>query len=311
VITTNNGFSYRPDDHTNATGTATIASFNSNQFDLAGVIERNTDQDLFKFIMPAEGHFQLNATPYNVGTGNAGSDLDMQVTLMNSSLTVLNVYNPGTLLSSVIDSNLNGGTYYLRIEGKGNAFAPAYASLGSYSLRGSFTSDGTLPLHKLELKASHNGDNHKLNWEIVADEQITDLVVEMSTDGRNFETLTRADNAATQYMYRPMVSSTVYYRLNVTFDDNRQYYSNIVALRKLNDGARPELLGNLVAGSAIQVNSPSKMNYFLTDMNGRTIMRGVLTTGMNSLDASRLVNGIYIIRFVDNDQQWTEKLIRQ
>ena len=53
--------------------------------------------------------FTLDAVPYNVGTGNAGSDLDMQVTLYNSSQTQLNVYNPGNTLSLVIDTTLNRG----------------------------------------------------------------------------------------------------------------------------------------------------------------------------------------------------------
>ncbi len=50
----------------------------------------------------------------------------------------MSMYNPGTLLSSVIDTILNPGTYYLKIEGKGNIYAPSYASLGSYALKGRF-----------------------------------------------------------------------------------------------------------------------------------------------------------------------------
>jgi hypothetical protein len=141
----------------------------------------------------------------------------MQVTLFNASHTALNVYNPGTLLSSVIDTNLNAGNYYLRIEGKGNQFAPAYASLGSYSLAGRFTTGGTLPLHKLELQGVLAGDNHKLNWEIVADEQVTDLVIEISTDGRNFSSLTQTAIDTRSYQYRPHTNITAQYRLNVTF----------------------------------------------------------------------------------------------
>lgn len=311
VITGSNGFSYRTDDHTNAFNTSTQANFTSNQFQVSGVIERNTDADLFKFTMPAAGRFQLNAIPYNVGTGNSGSDLDMQVTLIDASQTILNVYNPGTLLSSVIDSNLNAGTYYLRVEGKGNLYAPSYASLGSYSLEGSFSTGGTLPLHKLELTGAVAGDNHRLEWEIIADEQITDLVIEAATDGRTFNRLTQTANDARSFIYRPFTRGQVQYRLNVTFDDGRQYYSNIVTLRSSDTKARPQLVSNLISDNIIRVSSPGKFDYKVYDLNGRTIATGQLVSGINHINASGMINGMYMIRFSDNEQQWTDKMIRQ
>ena len=311
VITTSNGFSYRNDDHTNAYNTSTQANFVSNQFVVDGIIERNTDQDLFKFTMPSTGRFQLDAIPYNVGTGNSGSNLDMQVTLIDGSQTTLNVYNPGTLLSSIVDTNLNAGTYYVRVEGKGNLYAPSYASLGSYSLQGRFTTGGTLPLHKLELTGALSGDNHKLTWEIIADEEITDLVIEIATDGRNFNRLAQTGNADRSFTYRPYVRGTAQYRLNVTFDDGRQYYSNIVTLRPQENPSRPQLIGNLITGNIIRVSSPGKFSYMIFDLNGRMMSKGVISGGINHIDAGDMINGIYMIRYANDVQQWTDKLIRQ
>lgn len=302
---------YRTDDHSNVFASSTIANFVSNQFNINGVVERNTDVDMIRFIMPATGRFQLDAVPYNVGTGNAGSDLDMQVTLYNASQTAISVYNPGTLLSSVIDSIINAGTYYLSIEGRGNLYAPAYASLGSYSLLGRFTAGGTLPLHKLELTGAASGDKHRLNWEIIADEQITDLSIELSTDGRTFTTLTPTATADRSYIYRPYSSHAIQYRLNVSFDNGRQYYSNVVSLPGNKNGVRPQLVGNLISSDHITVSSPGKYTYLLHDLNGRTIAKGQLNSGINTVNAGGLVNGMYIIRFTDGDQQWTDKLIRQ
>lgn len=302
---------YRTDDHSNSFASSTQANFTSNQFTINGVVERNTDIDMVRFIMPATGRFQLDAVPYNVGTGNAGSDLDMQVTIYNAAQTPISVYNPGTLLSSVIDSVLNAGTYYLSIEGKGNQFAPAYASLGSYSLLGRFTAGGTLPLHKLELNGTVSGDKHKLNWEIIADEQITDLSIELSTDGRTFSTLTPTAATDRSFVYRPYSTRAVQYRLNVAFDNGRQYYSNVVSLPGTGSAPRPQLVSNLISGSQISISSPGKFNYILHDLNGRTISKGQLTAGMNTVNAAGMINGMYVIRFTDGDQQWTDKLIRQ
>jgi hypothetical protein len=312
ITAANNGFDYRDDDHSNTFASATLANFSNNQFNVNGVIERNTDQDLIQFIMPSNGQFQLDATPYNVGTGNAGSDLDMQVTLYNASQSELNVYNPGASLSSIVDTTLNAGTYYLEVEGKGNQYAPAYASLGSYSLLGRISTTGNvLPLHRLELHGFLNGDKHELSWIIEADEQVTEQSLEISTDGRTFQMLTQSSTDARLYIYRPYNLPSAQYRLKVTFDDGHSYYSNIVNIRTNGTAARPQLMGTLINSNTIAVSSPGKYEYMILDVNGKMISKGQLTSGVNNLNAAGMISGMYVIRFADNTQQWTDKLVRQ
>ena len=310
VITTVNGFSYRPDDYAATFAGATNAPFVSNQFNISGIIERNTDQDIIKFIQPDSGRFQLSAIPYNVGTANAGSDLDLQVILYNSSQTQLNIYNPGSLLSSVIDTTLDPGTYYLKVEGKGNIYAPNYASLGSYSLQGNFTSTVPLPLRKLELHGELNGDKHQLNWVIEADEQVTEQVIEVSTDGRNFSPVTQSPIAARSFIYKPYLTTTAFYRMKVTFDNGRQYYSNIVTLRQAGSIPKPKLITTLINTNTIGVTSPGTYSYAIYDFNGKTVRKGQLTNGLNNIDATAITGGMYMIRFANNTEQWIDKLVR-
>jgi hypothetical protein len=312
ITSTANGFGYRTDDHSNTFATASLSTFNNKQFTASGVIERNTDQDIFRFIVPYNARFQLDAIPYNVGTGNAGSDLDMQVTLYDESMATINVYNPGALLSSVVDTTLNAGTYYVRVEGRGNLYAPAYASLGSYSLLARFDNGGiTLPIRRFELRGSQNGDKHQLNWFIDADEKVVQQLLEVSTDGRNFELLADEGNIARTHIYRPSVTGTTQYRLNVAFDNGHRYYSNVVTIREISHGSHPKPLSNLITGNTIYVNSPGNYSYAIIDLNGRTMASGQLTSGMNNIDASGMIRGMYILRFTGNDQQWTDKLLRQ
>lgn len=312
ILTTVNGFSFRTDDHAATFAGATNAPFVSNAFTVNGIVEQNTDQDMIMFTQPSLGRFQLNAVPYNVGTGNAGSDLDLQVSLYNSSQTLINVYNPGTLLSSVIDSNLSAGIYYLKIEGNGNMYAPNYASLGSYSLQGNFIA-GALPLHKLELRGQLNGDLHQLSWIIEADEQITRQILEISTDGRNFGPVTEPAAADRLFAYRPNISSTVQYRLNVTFDNGRQYYSNVVTLRNTGNNPRPRIISSLVNGAAVEVSSPgNNYDYALYDLNGKTLAMGKLQTGSNNITAPGIVTGgMYFIRYTNGSEQWIDKFVKQ
>lgn len=311
ILTTYNGFTYRTDDHAETFASATNAPFVSNQFTIDGVVERNTDQDMIKFIQPSVGRFQLSAIPYNVGTGNSGSDLDLQVTLYNSSQTQLNAYNPGTLLSSVIDTTLNAGTYYLKIEGKGNMYAPNYASLGSYALQGSFSSGVILPLRRLELTGQLSGDKHQLSWLIDADEQVTEQIIEVSTDGRNFSPVTQSAVAARSFTYKPYVTTTALYRVKVTFDNGHQYYSNVVSLKSTGTVAKPKLVTNLITNNIIVVTSPGAYNYSVYDFNGKTIRKGQLINGLNNIDVPAVTSGMYMIRFSNNTEQWIEKLVRQ
>jgi hypothetical protein len=305
-----NGIVYRADDHSSTFNQATHANFSNNQFNVQGIIERNTDQDMIRFSLQNGGRFVLNAVPYNVGTGNVGSDLDLQVSLYNNAQTLINIYNPGALLSSVIDTVLSSGIYYLRVEGKGNAFAPAYASLGSYSLQGNFTG-GALPLRRLELNGAVRGNKHQLNWLIDADEQVTDLALEISTDGRNFESLTQSDVQARAFAYTPFTANNSQYRLNVTFDNGRQYYSNIVSLRGFDNRSKPQLAGTILYTNTITVSSPGAYQYTVHDITGKIVSRGNLNSGVNKITSASLVNGMYIIRFTKDDEQWIEKFIRQ
>jgi hypothetical protein len=264
---------------------------------------------MFKFNLGAAQHFVLNAIPYNIGTGNTGSDLDMQVTLYNSAHTQLNVYNPGTLLNSVIDTILNSGTYFLKVEGKGNVYAPNYASLGSYSMQGTISSP-TLPLRRLELQGELVGDRHRLNWIIDADEQVVEQTLEISSDGRTFRPVTQPATTDRTFMYAPNISSAVQYRLKVLFDNGREYYSNIVTLRNINNDLRPKLVSNLVSGSLL-VTSPGTFTYSIFDFNGKLTQKGNLSKGMNNIDAPQLIPGMYLIRFNDASNQWTDKFVRQ
>ncbi|MGN6291718.1 MAG: DVUA0089 family protein [Chitinophagaceae bacterium] len=313
ITSTANGFGYRPDDHGKTFATATVPAFTANQFDVTGVIDRNTDQDVFRFTMPANGRFQIDAVPYNVGTGNAGSDLDMQVSLYSEQEALLSIYNPGNLLSSVADTLLNAGTYYLKVEGKGNQYAPAYASLGSYSMHATIetTGAGVLPLRKLDLRGTVNGSKHQLNWQVDVDETIVQQTVEISVDGKSFHTLADPGTEVRSYVYQPVGSPTARYRVNISLEDGHRYYSNVITLQ--NDEKRnwPKLTGNPVQSNTIHISSPGNYGYILLDANGSHISSGKLSSGLNTVNAPNLSPGMYLIRYTGQDGQYTEKLIRQ
>ncbi|HEX6848749.1 MAG TPA: T9SS type A sorting domain-containing protein [Chitinophagaceae bacterium] len=311
ITNATNGFGYRPDDNTDAFATATTATFNSSgQATISGVIEKTDDKDLFKIVVPSFARLELNAIPYNVGTGNAGSDLDLQVEVFDGSYTSIGIYNPGNLLSSVIDSFINAGTYYIRIDGKGNIYAPEYGSLGSYSLQAVYTDATILPIRRFELRGRLDGDLHTLNWLIDADEHIMKQVIEVSNNGINFTPLDQPNNILRNYSYHPLDTRPLLYRIHVTFDNLKEVYSNVIAIRPGKSG-KPQLIGNTISGTNVMVNSPGKYRYDIIDHSGRTLVKGAVEKGYSSVGLGSIHTGIYIIRFTDGQQQWSEKFIKR
>lgn len=307
----NNGFAYRADDYSGNTDiSATTINFSNNQFTINGIIEQEADKDAFKFTIAANGNFHLDANPFNIGAGDAAANLDMQVELINSSKTVLATYNPAVLLSATVDTVLQPGIYYLRVQGVGNVNAPEYASLGSYTLAGTFTPQTILPLRRLELHGSNNNNKHSLDWIIEADETLTAQTLEASTNGINFQTLAVLNTNDRIYTYVAGNSGIYYYRLNVAFNNTTQYYSNTVLLKNSTQNIKPSVSGNFVH-SVITINSPSAFMYSIVDYSGRLVAKGNLIQGANMVSVSNFENGMYIIQFSNGQEQYASKFLKQ
>jgi hypothetical protein len=312
IISSNtNGFGYRTDDFGETFASATAQSFSNNQFAANGMISTPTDKDMLKFTLASTQRFVLNANPTSVGSGDAGSDLDISVELFDGSKNSIGIYNPPSTLNVTIDTALNAGTYYMRIDGVGNAYTSDYGSLGSYSITAQQSPLVILPLRKLELHGALNGDKHQFDWIIDADEQVTQQALEISTDGRNFNQVTQPLNTDRTFSYKPNVSTTVQYRLNVTFDNAHQYYSNVITLHQAGSAQRPQLVSNFINSNVITVNSPGNYSYSIYDFTGKAISKGQLTNGINNISATGISGGIYMIRFANGAEQWTDKLVKQ
>jgi hypothetical protein len=92
IITSQNGFTYRVDDYTDAVNnTATVLG---TSFTKAGIITTNSDKDAFKYTVSQTAHFHMDAAPYSIGPNSAGANLDIQIQLYSSSNTLVRTFNP-------------------------------------------------------------------------------------------------------------------------------------------------------------------------------------------------------------------------
>jgi hypothetical protein len=306
-----NGFGYRVDDHANTFVDASTVTFTNNQFNLSGIIGKTDDVDVFKFDMSKKALFRLNAIPYHVASSNAGSNLDMQVDLLDGSQKVLNSYNPTSLLNSIVDTLLQEGTYYLRVDGTGNMNTSEYGSLGSYSLQGNMIEVTPLPLRRLELKGNLQKAKHNLNWVVDADEEIEMQQLEYSLDGRIFRPLATVGVSDRAYQYQPATTGIIQYRLNIRFKNSKQYYSNTIMLHHTAVLEMPQLLSTWVQGADLKVSSPVGFEYVITDFNGKMLLKGKAKAGSSSIGVQALREGAYLIRFTNGTAYSVEKFIKQ
>jgi Ca2+-binding RTX toxin-like protein len=159
VITTNNGFGYRVDDYGDNLNTATRLSADaSNKISTFGLIERNTDKDVFSFVT-GTGSVLLNLnvaaasrsyisdanSNFNVQYLNTQStNLDLWAGIYSSDGTLVAQSNPTDLLSANFTNLLlTTGVYYIQIDGVGKDGTDGYSdygSLGQYSINSTLTS---------------------------------------------------------------------------------------------------------------------------------------------------------------------------
>lgn len=307
ITNSKNGIGYRVDDHANTFSDASVVTFSNNQFNLEGIIGKTDDVDVFKFSINKKGIFRLNAIPYHVASSNSGSNLDMQVDILDESQNVLSSYNPTSMLNSIVDTLLSEGAYYLRVDGTGNANTSEYGSLGSYSLQGNLIDVTPLPLRKLEIKGVDQSGMHSLTWVVEADEAIEKQQVEYSLDGRTFQILANTGINDRAFQYLPKAKSVIQYRLSIRFENGKQYFSNIINLHTA-VLEKPRLLGTL--GSEMQVNSTVNYEYVIADFNGNVLLKGKGKIGGSTIGIHALNEGAYLIRFTYENAYSVEKFIK-
>ncbi|HRI23978.1 MAG TPA: T9SS type A sorting domain-containing protein, partial [Ferruginibacter sp.] len=306
IITSQNGFGYRADDFGETLNNNTH-TFSTGNFNVSGLIGTNADKDAFRFSLSQNSNFHLTAIPFNVANNYIGANLDIRIELYNASATLVRTYDPLSTMSVTIDTVLNSGTYYLKLNGTGNGNTGPYGSLGSYTISG-ITS--TLPIHDVILAGAVDKGRHQLNWRIITDVPVQSVVVETSEEGSRFNTLTTLGAAVTNFSYQPYKTNTVYYRLKVTSVLGQVVYSNSIALKASGGTGKLFQVSTLVQNEML-INAFANYQYQLVDMNGRVISHGTGLKGINRVNVSNQPDGMYIIQLYSDREKQTERIIKQ
>ena len=135
IIAGNNGFDYRADDHGDTNASASPLLVLGSSVNDAGIIETNSDIDVFTFSTEA-GAIQLDLSP-----ADRGPNLDILAELYDASFSLVASANPTGLLGASLSATVSAGQYYLHVSGAGEGDPLAggytdYGSLGQYSVSG-------------------------------------------------------------------------------------------------------------------------------------------------------------------------------
>jgi hypothetical protein len=210
-------------------------------------------------------------------------------------------------MSITIDSLLKAGTYYVVLDGTGNSNTLGYGSIGSYALTGF---RAALPIRDVTLSGNVNKQTHKLNWNIVSDEPIREIVVESSNDGIEFRTVNTAMVTARGFNVNCLDKNDHYYRIKVTSVIEQVVYSNVIRLKSEGDAPKPYQLNTLVY-DRIQISTTENFIYKILDMNGRVYATGKLNTGTNQINMNNYTSGVYVIQLLGQNKSYAERIIKQ
>ena len=296
----------KADDHANNNNSATDISIQSTGFTMSGLINHSGDTDAFRIMIPIPTNFKLNAIPQNVGTANEGANIDIRITILDANKDTVGIYNPSTLLSAGIDTNLNSGYYYLQVKGVGNINQSDYGSVGFYSLNGQLAN--ILPVRQFLLKGRMANGVHTLSWSYSSEEPVKELVVEQSTDGKNFNPLLTLDAAARNFSYEP-ASASCYYRLKAsTTLTGKAYYSNVVSLIDTKNKSAV-VISSMVTNQVI-INSTGPGYYELYNATGKLLSKGKLINGYNYIQVHTAGKGVLYLHFNDGKSEWTARILK-
>ncbi len=306
IITSTNGFGYRTDDFSDSLNTTTYTP-NNTSFSINGIIATGSDKDAFKFNITQNTNIHLDATPFNQGAGNSGSNLDIKIMLYDQNKILMKTYDAANTMSISIDTTLKTGTYYFVLDGTGNAYASNYGSIGSYVLTGFRT---VLPIKEVTLSGNTDNNKHNLSWNVISDEPLQSITVEYSTDGMSFNVLNTSSLTSRTMSYLPNDENTRYYRMKAVSYTNQIVYSNVIALRGISKPVHPFIVTTMVH-QQITVNAFENYQYAILDANGRMLSKGSGNKGINNIDVSRFASGFYVIQLYGTTTKQTERIIKQ
>ncbi len=170
-----------------------------------------------------------------------------------------------------------------------------------------------LPMSLLSYSASLRADNVvKLSWQTAFENNTKNFIIEKSSDGTNFQkagivNAVRNSSVAVNYTFTDMTPSAGinYYKLEEEDQDGNIKYLAIKSASLGNRFSKSTVYPNPVIGNNFtlrsDLNQGANNTYFISDMSGRIIKTGVITSGEQQVNLSQIAPGNYSIKLSNGD----------
>jgi len=277
--------------------------------------------DIWYQFTPASGQTSVNITFVYIGS----IDLIDQI-LTSSDNTCSGTFSeiacvdgyPSPPNSSAM-AVIPGTTYFLRV-----------VIFGNTSTSNTFTvcvqENLPLPVHISKLEGSLlPGGRASLTWQTYSEQNNAGFEVQRSADGRTFHkvgwvgTQARNGNSSQALSYRfadkDAVGAIAYYRLQQVDKDGKTTLSDIVRLGEQVKGsfgitAAPNPVSNNMVITT-QGTQGDHARLTLTDITGKPVLQLLVTGAQTAVDMSSLSQGLYLLRYTDDNHKETLKISKQ
>ena len=319
IITTKNGFSYRPDDIGDIYSTASVVNIGANVFSKLGVISTSADKDIFRFDISQLGKINMNVEPFSVGADFSGANLDIKIELQDSKGITIKTYDLADSVNARIDTTLAAGTYYVVIDGTGNINnANDYGSLGSYTITGYYNEIGVTNSISTTNSTSINifsgtktKSGNKLTWSgsIKTGEAITILYTTEGEGNSEFKELGRPDATTSTYVHQNITPDVYTYKLKIIDKTGSIRFSNSVTI----DAKATAGIFKFIKQSQqpVVINATQAYDFQVIDNYGRVLQAGKATAGTKSIDVRNYPAGIYNIKVSNENEERIEKFMNR
>jgi hypothetical protein len=288
-------------------GPATVKKFDGTTWVTVGSPRFTpVDADLLKMVIAPDG------TPYI-----AYGDPDLTATTLTfGKKAVVMKFNGNTWVNAADDVSAGeAADVSFTLTKDGSRLLIGYNNGGGY-VKSLLIGGIVLPVRLIEFSASLDQDQDvSLQWKVAEQVNITRYEIERKLNGNNFENIGVVNaNSQNEFTYQftdPYTSSgSFFYRLKIIEQDGSFTYSNVVKI--ILSAKNHVKLYPVPASEKIMIQTTGELyvNSFATiiDNSGRVISKQLIKNNTESINISRLANGIYYLMLKDGTSLKFQKI---
>ncbi len=198
-------------------------------------------------------------------------------------------------------------------------------TLNSSSANTASTDCTILPIELMSFDANASEHGNELSWQTLSEINNDYFILETSKDARNFQAIGSVKGAGNSnellsyyLMDKNPIASITYYRLKQVDFDGKFSYSDIVSVRRIDDGEvviSPNPVKN-VLNIELKTIQAENYNFMVVDLLGAVIEKNIhLNKGTNNIKLdvfADLPQGFYMLKIVDENNTiiTTKKIVK-